>query len=162
MIETRFPFIGFKVNEFWHKKEGRFYVYLRPPQGKAKCMSKARYMFSIHLGRILNKNETVDHINDDKTDDRIENFQLLTKGDNNRKYTKTIPQINVKLKCPWCNTIFDRERRNTHLVKRKFKCTCCSRHCSGKIGAYIQINGITDWYNKQITENVIEIYTCQR
>jgi hypothetical protein len=41
---------------------------------------------SISLKRYLSDDETVDHINEDKTDDRIENLQILSSIDNIKKH----------------------------------------------------------------------------
>lgn len=48
-------------------------------------MSWARWQMMGHLGRRLGRNEHVDHINDDPLDDRVENSQILTPAENNRK-----------------------------------------------------------------------------
>jgi len=39
----------------------------------------------VHLGRYLTTVETVDHINNNQRDDRIENLQLLSLADNIKK-----------------------------------------------------------------------------
>ena len=58
----------------------------------------------------------------------------------------------VKLKCPICNNIFDKEKRQTHLRKKKNVATFCSRSCSAKFSK-----------NKvSIENNVIEEYIKYR
>jgi len=51
-------------------------------------MSNARHLMELHLGRTLGLNETVDHINGDPLDDRIDNLQVMTLQDNIRKSAK--------------------------------------------------------------------------
>jgi predicted RNA-binding Zn-ribbon protein involved in translation (DUF1610 family) len=107
---------------------------------------------STHLKRLLDKNETVDHINGNKTDDRIENLQILSIGDNNRKAKiesgRTLKM--VELRCPTCGKIFVRCYNNTHLGNgRRSKATFCSRQCVGKF------NGLE---YKDISNNVIRTF----
>ncbi len=53
--------------------------------GSKTSMSYARWKMIQHLQRNLLKEEHVDHINDDCTDDRVENLQILSQLENNRK-----------------------------------------------------------------------------
>lgn len=55
---------------------------------KMKTMSYPKYLMEEHLGRCLTKDETVDHINADFTDDRIENLQILSRAENAAKSHK--------------------------------------------------------------------------
>ena len=51
-------------------------------------VSYARYLMAVHLGRFLDANEQVDHIDEDKTNDSIENLQILSCAENLRKNAK--------------------------------------------------------------------------
>lgn len=141
MVPAEYPFEGYLVSEFVDKKSGRWYVGLYPEDKKsglkATTRSKARYMLSVHLGRVLEKWEQVDHKNGDHTDDRIDNFQILTVGDNTRKRyiqqgTKAIP---VDLICPICNKDFQIAARNYRFHTKKGRTEfSCSRKCGHKLG----------------------------
>ena len=50
-----------------------------------KTKSYPRYLMEQHLGRELSKEETIDHIDHDFTNNSIENLQILTRQDNARK-----------------------------------------------------------------------------
>ena len=72
----------------------------------------------------------VDHINNDKTDDRLENLQLLTREENIKKNNALRHRTLVKLICPICGKEFYFEKRNlsTH------RDPCCSKQCGYKKG----------------------------
>lgn len=123
-------FEGYIIYKQWHKKEGRYYAIMRNPTTRHRTsVSWAKYIMSIHLGRKLDPiTETVDHINNDKTDDRLENLQLLTKTENIAKSAKG--KTLVTLNCPECGQEFTREKRQTHLTKGRGVRTFCSRKCA--------------------------------
>ena len=114
---------------YWHKQEGRRIVFVLWKGKPRTSTSYARYLMSVKLGRILEPSEQVDHINNDKTDDRIENLQILNHAENVEKSAKGRAMVN--LQCPQCGVGFTRERRQTHLVKGG-RPTCCSKSCGGK------------------------------
>jgi len=60
-------------------------VVIHLANGRRTSMSYARWQMTQHLGRTLAPDEHVDHVNDDPMDDRIDNYQLLTPAENNRK-----------------------------------------------------------------------------
>lgn len=120
----------YTVYKQWHSKEGRYFALLYNPLTKERrTMSWARYVMSCHLNRELDPNtETVDHDDDNKTNDCLENLKLLTRSANSRKASKGITM--VKLVCPYCKREFVRPRNKTHLVKGGNP-THCSRSCAG-------------------------------
>lgn len=98
-------------------------------KSKNKWISYARYIWEDKFGKIPDGYE-VDHINNDKTDDRLENLQLLLKKDNILK-TKSLKQKRIiKLICPICGKEFDFMERNLSTHPNP----CCSRQCGYKKG----------------------------
>ena len=72
-------------------------------------ISYARYLMGVKLGYEVPSDLEVDHIDDDKTNDDINNLQLLTQQQNKDKENKrragiTEPYKNVV--CKYCNTPF--------------------------------------------------------
>jgi hypothetical protein len=105
-----------KIITFYHKSDTSY----------AFGMSYSRYLMTIHLGRILEDHEHVDHINNDKSDDRIENYQILSASENSKKFVKEVLKGRkmLELICS-CGSVFVREKR---LCKGK-KYVYCSKEC---------------------------------
>jgi hypothetical protein len=94
----------------------------------------SRYLMQKHLGRELGRSEQVDHINEDKTDDRIENLQLLTPKQNTSKAAKAKWGVTtVKFICPGCGkeaeSSGNQVRRNRKQGKRG---PYCSKACAAR------------------------------
>jgi len=68
-----------------YKKGG--YIWVTNKQGIK--VAKHRYVMSQHLGRELNSEEIVHHINEDRADNRIENLQLVTRAEHIKIHQKT-------------------------------------------------------------------------
>lgn len=121
------PFSGWRLYKIFHKGEGRWYAHLTSPDYSTRqTMSLARYLMSVKLGRKLTKNEQVGHINNDKSDDRIENLQILSIAENIKKSSKG--RTTVELICGFCNKTFRREKRQLHPSKAN-QSKFCSRNC---------------------------------
>jgi hypothetical protein len=131
-IELDYPYSAdFKQGFLNINKEPRRVVLLVRDDGTKTSTSYARYLMSCHLKRYLTREEHVDHIDNDKLNDKVENLQLLSIADNNRKknaflgITKTF----VKRVCPVCNTDFERDCRNISYKLKNGKTPTCSRRC---------------------------------
>ena len=75
--------------------------------------SYARYLLSVKHGRYLTENEEADHINTDKTNDSIENLQILTIEEHKEKSSNERNGITyVSFVCETCKNEVVREKRN--------------------------------------------------
>lgn len=95
--------------------------------------SYARYLLANKLGRRLLPSEDADHIDNDGTNDVVENLQLLTRSENCKKYISYVGRLMVEYSCPVCDKVFSVRRGQSHLVKSDKKAVACSRKCSGKL-----------------------------
>lgn len=141
LIELQYPFRDKweKAYKVFDESTGRYKVLFynsKISSARMGGMSFARYLMSVHLGYVVPDDLVVDHINDIKTDDRIENLQLLTPEQNRLKqewYYIEYVQKNYGFECNWCGLLFLLTERevNTklrHGVVEVF----CSRSCASK------------------------------
>lgn len=127
-IESKYPFEQFNCYLNLHKKENRMQVCLVNRETKQRrTILYSKYLMSIKLGRILSKEEEVDHIDGDKRNDSESNLQILTRRENSRK-SLMIGRTYLNLRCCLCGKEFSRERR--HMTHRpKSNKIYCSRAC---------------------------------
>lgn len=118
-----------------------------------------RVVMENHLGRLLNADEVVHHIDGNKKNNSIDNLQLFTREEHAKLHAHTQGHKMVSLQCPWCNKIFNKPRRDSFLVKKnKLMCTCCSASCRGKLSREIQLHGITNKMQDAISGNLLAEY----
>ncbi len=100
-------------------------------------MSYARYQMSVQLGYIVPDGLEVDHKDDDKTNDTINNYQLLTKTQNRLK--QAISSATAKddeplygYECAHCHTRFliDAQERDKRIKANKTELPFCTHRCS--------------------------------
>lgn len=130
-----------------------------PNKTKHNYVLLHRVIMENHLGRVLNKNEVVHHKDGNKKNNDISNLQLLTNSEHSKLHALEKGKILCELKCPNCKTFFIRERRKTHIIKKKNNYTCCSSSCRGKFSRNLQLGRLTTTQvESAISENIQRIY----
>ena len=96
---AEFPYSEYWIYKVWHEKEGRWQANLiyKEDTTKRTTISYARYVLSVHLGRLLDsKTEHVDHIDNNCANDELENLQILSPEDNKLKFELLYRNANPK------------------------------------------------------------------
>ena len=113
-----------------------FYIYIYP-DGTRKSVWAYREIMEEHLGRKLKPTEIVHHKNEDCTDNRIENLEIMSLKDHSSQHAPRVPKL--VLTCVWCGKVFERaggdERHNRKMGHHG---PFCGNHCAGKYGAAVQ------------------------
>jgi hypothetical protein len=134
--------------------------------GKKSSISYARYLLEQYLGRKLESWEQADHIDNDPTNDVIENLQILTSKENN---IKAVKHFGKEAKwyyfiCPECNKlcrVLESQYRANNIKQGKFG-PFCGKSCSGKWSRRIQISaGINVNEIKHGTESTYKYRKCR-
>lgn len=125
-----------------------------PNRTKNNYVLAHRVIMENHLGRLLDTNEIVHHIDGNKKNNLIENLQLMTSSEHSSLHGNEKGITMVELKCPECNNIFSKPKRQTHLQKGG-KTTFCSRSCRAKFWRNVQLNRRTYQVESAISENIL-------
>ena len=129
------PFESYKAyGPYLDTRGGRYIIALRNPESGHSSISFARFLMSVALGRVLGSHEEVDHINGDRTDDRVENLQIVSGPENRTKSLKErkVTRRELLLRCPGCESTFQKRKNVTHLSKGG-TFTSCSRTCRAQV-----------------------------
>ena len=107
-------------------KENRHVVTLSGNNVKSLWMTYGKYIYTSHYKCDVQPGDNVDHINGDKTDDRLENLQVISGKYNRQKDVN--PREMVVCVCPICGEefLFNKKDLSTHPNP------CCGRSCGGQ------------------------------
>lgn len=123
---------------YTRKQDDRKVVILRLDDGKLTTKSYARFLYEQQNGEIGDIDLTIDHVDEDVTNDILENFELLTRADNIRKAARTEMYYGV---CPICDTEFEKPMRTVRGNWKKGKAgPFCSRFCAGFRNKEVQLD----------------------
>ena len=70
------------------RNKGRRIIQIHYLNGTVETKNYARYVMEQHLGRKLTKDEVVDHIDNCKSNDSLENLQVITRAENDHKRSR--------------------------------------------------------------------------
>lgn len=134
--EAKYPYNDYYLYKVYHKNENRNYAVLVPKDKtsglKRHTIAFARYLVSTNLKRFLTKDEEVDHIDNNKMNDVIENLQILSRDENVNKQICYHGRKYVELRCPICKKTFEMPK-NKSFLQTGYRYNCCSKECFTKM-----------------------------
>ena len=123
---------GFRGADHPQWKGGRYirkdgYVFVRNPKNPLKLILEHRLVMSNYIGRELTISEHVHHKNENKSDNRIENLELLSHGQHTTLHHKKEPKDKLMsiVICEYCNNEFYKRNSQLRITKRNF---CSKEH----------------------------------
>lgn len=151
--ETGFSrFRGIYINNHKSSKEcsyGRRYVKLvKPGTDIQYTMYLATALMAVHLNRVLQEDETVDHVNRNKTDDRIENLRILPRTSHSADDAVRVEITPVN--CPVCNRVFRMTGKQLAYNKASKSPVCCTPKCTKKLQEIRRTNRTDKLYPQTI------------
>lgn len=133
----------------YKNKDNRLRCILVYSDGTKHTVSFPKYLIEKHLGRYLEQNETVDHIDGNPLNNEIFNLRVL--GRKEHCYNDATRNKDMVVKCAYCGNEFTIKGSTIHgRNRRKHYGYFCSRQCSGKFGAKIQNHKITPIYIERV------------
>ncbi len=131
----------------YFRKDGRKHIVLNNSKakykevGKTKTISFPKALMEVHLGRKLLPDETVDHIDRDKTNDELSNLAVCSRSAHCRRDSLRVRVAEVP--CAYCGILFtpSKSQRNKQSAE-KIKVVAgpfCSKKCAGRYGQEVQM-----------------------
>ena len=124
----------YKVYGPYFRKDGRRHVVIYKSKYDKKTVSYPKYLMESIIGRYLESNECVHHIDGDFTNDSFDNLEIVDRSEHSAVHAQVYEEINVI--CVGCGkeykltSIEHRDLENNRRNKRGIG-PFCSRHCSG-------------------------------
>lgn len=130
------PYNKCKILGPYLRKDGRKHVCIYFKK-KWRTVSYPKYLIELSIGRYLRKNETVDHRNNNFTDDSLDNLQIITRKKHAKLDAKRVKDI--ILICQVCNQAFTLTANKRANIKRTTVKSgpYCSKQCAGFASHYL-------------------------
>lgn len=133
-------------NIYYSDKDGRYRAYNKKT---GKGVSYPRLLMENYLGRKLDKNEDVHHIDEDKSNNDISNLEVIDHVKHEKMHNPRKIWYDEFRKCPICGKTFqwtDTKQKsfygNRNRIKKRYKhmsdVPFCSKRCAGIYGKRIQ------------------------
>lgn len=117
-----------------------------------------RIVMENELGRLLLSTEIVHHRDRNKKNNVPSNLEVMDGTEHSRMHGLEQGVCTCVLKCPHCDTIFERPFRQAFQTMAKRFGSFCTRSCSAKFSRKAQLHGLSNEMEMACMENIVEIY----
>lgn len=146
------------------KEDGRLRIillYLKT--GKKQTISYPKYLMEIHLGRYLEVDETVDHIDGNPLNNDLSNLQIIKR--NKHSYRDAYRNNDIEVSCKMCGKKFiikGSKLSCRNRVDRHQSGYFCSKKCTGKYGRMIQLGKMIHTIEDKIVPSKYQVKSAQK
>jgi transcriptional regulator with XRE-family HTH domain len=127
-----------KVYSYIYKDDGYIYHYKpgHPRAQRRPYIAEHVLVMEKHLGRFLNRDEVVHHKDGDKSNNNIDNLEILTKAEHNKIHNGGKAKT-IRITCAYCGKkVLKKYRQVGTKIKNGQKDFYCNRSCMGKHFGY--------------------------
>lgn len=121
-----------RYGPYFHKGTGYNYFMDIDDEGNKKHVLQHRDVMAKHLGRELRDDEVVHHKNHVKTDNHIDNLEIMEWSEHSKSHAK--PKTMLSFECPECGSYFE-VRKGQDPKAKGAKRIFCSKPCSSRFYA---------------------------
>ena len=143
-------------------KDKRLRCVLVYKNGRKQTISYPKYIIETHIGRCLEENETVHHIDGNQLNNDLSNLIVIDRRQH--CYNDVLRNEDVITKCQNCGKDFLIKGKLLHNRNRKDRKSSgyfCSRKCSGEYGKKIQLGLIKPTIIDKIVPNKYRVTSAQ-
>jgi hypothetical protein len=117
----------------YKRKDGRQHCILHTSKDCRTTISYPKALVEVREGKRLSSSETVDHLDQDFTNDSLDNLVIRNLVNHSKLDCKRRNPVIVN--CTWCNNKFEATRDQ---LRKGTSAFCCSSSCRGQYAAAVQ------------------------
>lgn len=134
-----------KIKSVYTSKDGRQRAYYTDDNGKHHVVSYPRLLVEQSLGIELNDDEDIHHIDEDVTNNSLDNLQIIKHGDHQKMHSQKY--FDKEMICDVCGKpfIWTAKRQSFYYIDLKRgrkRIISCSNKCSSKYARLVQLGTI--------------------
>jgi hypothetical protein len=124
------PYGEHKIYIQFCKKSKRYFVHIFKEGKFFTKTTRSRYIMEVKLGRLLDESEDVHHIDEDTTNDKIDNLEVKSKTKHLQDHKTGVRLADrITCICAYCKKVFESEIKHCNRRIKKNQETFCSIGC---------------------------------